>query len=419
MTFGGGSSGTGTVFKVNTDSTGFQLLHSFSGGSGDGALPNGSLTLADSILYGMTTYDGSSNAGVIFKININGTGFQVLRSFTGAAGDGGSPYGSLILSGSTLYGMSAGGGNIGPGPSGWGTVFKISTNGTSFQLLHSFPIGGVPDGDSPNGSLALSGSTLYGMATYGGNASGSSGGGTIFKINTDGTGFQVLRMFDVSDGYWPRGSLTLSGSILYGMTWTGGPGTPCGSPGGDGTVFQINTNGTSFTILHAFDDSCSHTGGSPGGSLVLSNYTLYGMIPSGGIGYGLVFASGLPLSFQDWQTRYFGCTNCSQAATTADPDGDGQNNQAEFLSGTIPTNSASVLQIATITREGNNVRVNWTTGPGKTNALERTGGASGSYSTNFAAIFTVTNTTGTATNYLDVNAATIKPSLYYRVRLVP
>ena len=38
---------------------------------------------------------------------------------------------------------------------------------------------------------------------------------------------------------------------------------------------------------------------------------------------------------------------------------------------------------------------------------------------NFAAIFTVTNTVGTTTNYLDIGAATNVPAFYYRVRLVP
>jgi len=47
-------------------------------------------------------------------------------------------------------------------------------------------------------------------------------------------------------------------------------------------------------------------------------------------------------------------------------------------------------------------------------------GTGGGYGTNnFVAIFTVTNTVGAITNYLDVGAATNVPSLYYRVRLVP
>jgi hypothetical protein len=58
-------------------------------------------------------------------------------------------------------------------------------------------------------------------------------------------------------------------------------------------------------------------------------------------------------------------------------------------------------------------------GNGKTNALERTAGVGGSFSNNFAAIFTVTNTVGGVTNYLDIGAATNSPSRYYRIRLVP
>ena len=57
-------------------------------------------------------------------------------------------------------------------------------------------------------------------------------------------------------------------------------------------------------------------------------------------------------------------------------------------------------------------------GSGKTNALQATNG--GGYGTNgFADIFTVTNTLGTVTNYLDVGGATNVPARYYRVRLVP
>ena len=102
-----------------------------------------------------------------------------------------------------------------------------------------------------------------------------------------------------------------------------------------------------------------------------------------------------------------------------DSDGDGLSNLQEYLAGTSPTNSASVLRITSIATEGINIRVTWMTGPGKTNALQRTAGAAGSFSNNFAAIFTVTNTVGTITNYLDLGAATNGPAFYYRVRLVP
>jgi hypothetical protein len=124
-----------------------------------------------------------------------------------------------------------------------------------------------------------------------------------------------------------------------------------------------------------------------------------------------------------WRQQYFGSgtTTNGNSCAFCDPDGDGLSNLQEFLAGTDPTNNASAFRITGIVRTNNDLRVTWETGPGKTNALERTaGGAGGSYATNgFAAIFTVTNTVGTVTNYLDLNAATNSPSRFYRVRLVP
>jgi PKD repeat protein/endonuclease/exonuclease/phosphatase family metal-dependent hydrolase len=125
--------------------------------------------------------------------------------------------------------------------------------------------------------------------------------------------------------------------------------------------------------------------------------------------------------FQAWQIQYFGSTTNPAAAASADPDGDGQNNLAEFLAGTDPTNGASALRITSITTQGANVTVNWMTGVGKTNALQATSGdPNGGYATNgFADLVIITNTVGTVTNGVDVGGATNVPSRYYRVRLVP
>ena len=125
---------------------------------------------------------------------------------------------------------------------------------------------------------------------------------------------------------------------------------------------------------------------------------------------------GMPNSFE--QANGFDPLNPADANT--DADGDGLSNLQEFLAGTSPTNNASAFRVTAIAREANNVRVTWMTGVGRTNALQRTAGAAGSFATNnFAAIFTVTNTVGTTTNFLDVGAATNFPARYYRVRLVP
>ena len=51
---------------------------------------------------------------------------------------------------------------------------------------------------------------------------GTSNVGTIFSINTDGSGYQNLASFNVTDGKYPVDGLTLSGSTLYGRRiWAG------------------------------------------------------------------------------------------------------------------------------------------------------------------------------------------------------
>ena len=61
--------------------------------------------------------------------------FSVLYSFGSVANDGAYPLGSLTLSGSTFYGMTSG---IGDYADGSGTIFRINTDGTGYQVLHSF-----------------------------------------------------------------------------------------------------------------------------------------------------------------------------------------------------------------------------------------------------------------------------------------
>jgi hypothetical protein len=127
----------------------------------------------------------------------------------------------------------------------------------------------------------------------------------------------------------------------------------------------------------------------------------------------------------DWWTQeYFGHPTgqaSDNSLATDDPDGTGFTVLQDYLAGLDPTNSASSFRITSVVPSGIDLLVTWTMGPGRTNALQATAGdATGSYNTNdFADIFTVTNTVGTTTNYLDTGAATNFPARYYRVRLIP
>lgn len=280
----GGSSGWGTVFAVNTDGTGFSALYDFSGGS-DGKGPQASLVLSGSTLFGITG-GGGYGRGNLFAINTDGSGFTDLYDFSipdynyaghSTNSDGYSPS-CLALSSNTLYGTAGAGGIFGNG-----TVFTINTDGSGFTTLHNFGPPSVGEGSpgirnaegvSPS-SVIISGNTLYGTASFG----GSSGYGTVFNVNTDGTVFRVLHSFTA-----PRGSLGLYGTnsdgafparlILSGNTLYGT--TTAGGSRGYGTVFKVNTDGTGFAVL------CSGTLGKTA-CLVQSGNTLYWK-------YGDVFA---------------------------------------------------------------------------------------------------------------------------------
>ena len=278
----GGSAGGGTVFKINPDGTGFAVLHNFTpanpstGAAGDGAFPLGSLVVSDQTLYGTTSAGGGSNNGIVFKISTAGSNFTTLHVFSasdptsGANSDGSAPWAGLLLSGNVLYGTATRGGDAGSG-----TIFKLNTDGTGFTRLHSFSALDAStstnsDGAYPLGGLALSGGTLYGTTYRGGGA----GAGTIYKINVDGSGFAVLQD---SDG-GPRATLLLSSNTLYGTTETGGTNS-------GGTVFKLNTDGTGLTNLQEFA-----TGTSPWAGLTFFGNLLCGTTYGGGdSGQGSVF----------------------------------------------------------------------------------------------------------------------------------
>ena len=272
MTYSGGAHGAGTVFGIPVTGGAPTWTYSFDGVAHGGS-PLGGLTLSGSVLYGMTTYGGANSIGTVFSIPVTGGTPTTLFNFDGA-GHGQIPYGSLTLSGSTLYGMTFGG-----GANSDGTVFSIPVTGGTPTVLYNFD--GAAHGASPYGSLTLGGSTLYGMTLYG----GTHGKGTAFSMNTDGTNFQTLLVFNDTNGSNPYGDLTLSGATLYGMTSGGGAN-------GGGTVFSMSTDGTNFQTRLSFNGT---NGSSPYGDLTLAGGAFYGMTWGGGThSDGTVFSLTVP-----------------------------------------------------------------------------------------------------------------------------
>ena len=254
------------------------LLREFAGGAGDGSRPAAAPILSGSTLYGMTRVGGSYDYGTLYKMQDDGSGFAILHHFNWTTGNGANPQGPPVLSGSTLYGVTLYGGTS-TYPGGDGTVFKINTDGSDFTILHTF-LGGADNGALPTGGLVQSGSTLYGTTMLGGDASK----GTIFKVETDGSGFALLHEFSTSDGNSPNG-LLLYGTTLYGVTAAGGSSDK-------GTVFKIETDGGGFSVLHHFAGG-TDDGWGPQKLVALADGTLYGATTAGGnSNYGTVFKLG-------------------------------------------------------------------------------------------------------------------------------
>ena len=258
----GGANSMGTAFKILPNGTGYTKLIDFAGTT-NGNNPFGSLMFDGTFLYGMTANGGvNSSAGVIFKIQPNGSGYAKLFDFFGAT-NGGYPPGSLISDGTFLYGMTNAGGS-----NNLGTIFKILPNGTGYTKLLDFA--GTTNGSSPNGSLIFDGTFLYGMTQQG----GANNLGTAFKILPNGTGYIKLLDFDgTTNGSYPLGSLISDNTFLYGMTYQGGANSL-------GTAFKILPNGTGYAKLLDFDGATN--GSYPRSSLVFDGTYLYGMTQQGG-----------------------------------------------------------------------------------------------------------------------------------------
>jgi autotransporter-associated beta strand protein len=415
---------------------------------------NGS-TANNSELYlsGGTTTAGKIAFGVATD-TVGGNGFLIITNAALYLGGGGivqpntTGYASTISLLSGILGAAA----------DWSSALPMQLNGTTFtfkaadasSVAHNISFSGVLSG---TGNLVKSGSgtlSLSGTNTYTGGTTISNG--TLLVNNTSGTGTGTGAV-TVAVGATLGGTGMIRGPVTIGGGATLSPGS--GSAGvltisnnlvvNNAAVLQYDLGASSDLIVVSSNLTV-------GGTLKVSNaggfgagtYTLftYGkMLTYNGLSMGTAPAGynysidtgtvgqvklGVTLAltpFQQWQTNYFGCTNCPQADPNADPLGKGMSNTNQFLAGINPTNSASALRIISLVEQGNDVVISWTTAGVRTNDVQATtGDANGGYSNNFSDLsgpVIIPGVGDATTNYLDAGAATNSPSRYYRIRLVP
>jgi hypothetical protein len=87
-----------------------------------------------------------------------------------------------------------------------------------------------------------------------------------------------------------------------------------------------------------------------------------------GVTWGGQSWGGIPY---EWMKMYFGANTNAWPSPSADSDHDGMSNAQEFMTGTSPTNSASVLRVQ-LTQSGQGMFLNWSTQPGLTYQVQTT-----------------------------------------------
>ncbi|HYX20639.1 MAG TPA: choice-of-anchor tandem repeat GloVer-containing protein [Thermoanaerobaculia bacterium] len=326
-----GGTGAGSIFG-SLYGGGTTPMHSFS--TTDGANPYAGLLLnpADNFLYGVAENGGTSSYGVVYKIDTSGNNFSVIHNLDGS-NDGGHPYGRLVLIGSTLYGVARD-----VGPNGYGTIFSLPTDGSTFARVYAFG-SGTTDGSHPYGGLLVGDDgRLYGTTEEGHNGTGV---GTVFGVNANGTGFATLHTFTGGvDGQDPQAPLIeLSDGFLYGTTLFGGNAN-------GGTAYKLLKDGSSYSVFHAFAGNATE-GGRPSVLTQVPNGLLYGTTTSdgqNGVGTiylmtpaGQLFTPQHQFADASGALAYGGVTYGSDGNLYGATATGGQNNVGVLFQYTIPT----------------------------------------------------------------------------------
>jgi uncharacterized repeat protein (TIGR03803 family) len=243
-----GGTGTGTIFKVKTDGSEFQVIHTF---GADFVNPQGGLVLGnDGYLFGATKAGAFNDGGIIYKVKTDGSGFTTVHEFGGT--HLGRRVGLTVDVDGTIYG-------VGSNSSTNHAVFKLSADGASFNFLHHFT--DMTSGHLVNGEILLaSNGYLYGTSRY----NGANERGTLFRVKKDGTSFSTLMDFPATFIESPEYNLVEIEGVIYGSAASSNAST---------LVFKVNLDGTGYGVVTnpgaAYGNGSAALAVSPDGNLIM------------------------------------------------------------------------------------------------------------------------------------------------------
>lgn len=283
-TFGGfegcnGECGYGVLYRVNRNGSGFQVITSFCSEGNCGDLrPAFTAMVAgkDGNLYGTISGNGTPY-GSIFKITPSSGSYETVVNFNFSSGEG-YPSGLTAAPDGTFYAIA-----IGTIPSflfhytpSTGNLTTVALNFPAFNtFFNSSPVSGLTFG--PNGNL-------YGLyAIY------ATAGTGLFEVQPDGNNLQLFPLYDsITGGGSPDGLLLASDGNFWIANYSGDDTY--------GDIMTVSpTDGSLLQTLSPFSKSAS-VGGFPVELIQAKDGTLWGSTYQYGTASTGQFADGTVFS---------------------------------------------------------------------------------------------------------------------------
>src|ERR1700678_1081004 len=235
-----------------------------------GEAPTGSLVLdAAGDAYG-TTSGGAFDDGTVYKLTFTDGQWipTTLYTFNGAPEGANPEFGVIGDTSGNLYGVTMSGGTA-----NCGTIFELSDTGSGWAMTTLYNFQGASDGCQPSGGLTRDATgNLYGNTLSPASGEGAS---TVYRLSpaSGGWTFTALESFAAGGAV---GSLALDHSAnVYGTTNTGGAYN-------FGSIFKLSPSGVNWTYTSLHDFNCPEEGCGPTGVAIDSTGNLFGMLDSGG-----------------------------------------------------------------------------------------------------------------------------------------
>jgi uncharacterized repeat protein (TIGR03803 family) len=273
----GGTNDAGVIFEWDSLTGNYTEIHDFNGS--DGRDPRGRMETYNGKLYGMTNLGGAFGHGVIYEFDYSTNIFTKKHDMDSVSGK--NPDGSLTRVGNLLYGFARAGGS-----NNAGVLFEWNPATNDYTKKYDFD---GTKGSNPIGKFSSYNGKLYAMT----NTGGINNKGVIYEWNYSTNVLTKKIDFNGSNGEFPTGHLTFYNNKFYGMTYEGGLYEGISQQDHYGVIFEWNPVTNAFAkrrdMGRPIPNPNRPSSHGPIGSLTLRGSVFWGITTEGLGGSGAIF----------------------------------------------------------------------------------------------------------------------------------